>query len=133
MPTTPADDHPPTAWAPRDWRVADGRQRATPLFDPRRLAEAHAAFDRGAFLRDGFWVLPGVMGEPTRRRWAAALERAQQLQDEFVVADWASSVDWPAAGLEPPPPGSVPPPELRAVAQGKSQTLPTVLREIGDG
>jgi hypothetical protein len=134
-PAFPAEDQqqlPPIAWAPADWQAADERQRSTPLFHPRRLADATAQFDRDAFLRDGFWVLPRLMSEDTCRQWSAALLQAQAIHDAFVVAeDWHSSVPWPDLGLTPPAPGSVPPAELRSAAQGRSQELPGVLAKFG--
>jgi hypothetical protein len=137
----PADhSSPPVAmWTSSEWRAADARQCGTPLFDSGRLAAATEEFDRNAFLRDGYWVLPGIMTEETRCTWSAALRQAQAIHDAFIVDDWRGKIPWAAMGWTEPSTGSVPPAQLRAEAQGRSQELPRVLerfssewRERGD-
>ena len=121
---------PPIEWTSAEWRAADERQRGTQLFDSEMLAAATEHFDRETFLRDGYWLLPAIMSEETRSAWSAALRQAQQLHDTFLVADWESTVPWAVLGLTQPATGDVPPAQLRAEAQGRSQELPRVLERF---
>ena len=121
----------PLDWTAADWRAANERQCSTSLFDSKTLAEAEAEFDRDTFLRDGYWVLPGIMSGQARAMWSASLRKVQEIHDAFVVADWSSSVPWEAIGLTEPEAGTVPLACLRANAQGRSQELPRVLQTCG--
>jgi hypothetical protein len=121
---------PPIAWGRHEWRAADARQCSILLFDSAKLAAATKEFDREAFLRDGYWLLPGIMTEETRSAWSAALRQAQKVHDTFIVDDWREIVPWAAIGLTHPSTRSVPPAQLRAEAQGRSQELPHVLERF---
>ena len=46
--------------------------------------EVLAAFDRGFFEREGYWVWDGVLTDEGRRRWTATLQRLQGLNDSFL-------------------------------------------------
>ena len=126
-PTAASASTPPLRWSQAEWAEAEARMQCTPLFAPERLTAARASFDRAAFLRDGYWVLPGVMGDATRRRWRAALAEAQSQHDAFLTSDWDAEVDWGALEIVPPPPA--PPRVRRAAACGRSQELPNALRQ----
>ena len=49
------------------------------IYDPKMLKD----MDEGAFLRDGYICLPGIMTEECRRLWSASLRR------------WQQSIRWP--------------------------------------
>ena len=66
-----------------------------PIFEPYTL-------DTEALHRDGYAILPSIMLPETRRRWKAACQAVQALNDRLLLeTDW-SAVDWPAVGLEQP-------------------------------
>ena len=66
-----------------------------PIFEPYTL-------DTEALHRDGYVILPSIMLPETRRRWKAACQAVQAINDRLLLeTDW-SAVDWPAVGLEQP-------------------------------
>eukprot|EP01045_Picozoa_sp_COSAG04_P003460 COSAG04_NODE_141_length_23595_cov_4.393003_7_plen_270_part_00 len=66
-----------------------------PIFEPYTL-------DTEALHRDGYAILPSIMLPETRRRWKAACQAVQVINDRLLLeTDW-SAVDWPAVGLEQP-------------------------------
>jgi hypothetical protein len=48
---------------------------------------------RSRFREDGFCVFEAVMTPDTQRKWTAALQECQRLNDSLLWADWAT-LDW---------------------------------------
>ena len=59
------------------------------------------AFDEEKWLRDGYYVWPGIMTPECRRLWSEALRECQAIQDYAIFnTDW-NNMDWAAHGLPP--------------------------------
>ena len=59
-------------------------------------------FDRVAWERDGYLVLPDVLTDEARERWLSTLQRLQRLQDEITLrTDWNDGAAWASLGLRP--------------------------------
>ena len=83
--------------------------------------EVLAAFDRGFFEREGYWVWDGVLTDEGRRRWTATLERLQGLNDSFLQrTDWGA-LDYAGMGLTAPDPEVHAPGFLASCCGGSEQ------------
>jgi hypothetical protein len=82
---------PPALWGAREW-AGLAASAAEPLFDMVEVRRQHAAQGE-RYARDGFAVFEGVMTAASRRRWVAALQEVQRLNDNLLRADWAA-LDW---------------------------------------
>jgi hypothetical protein len=93
----------PLAWGREEWSDATQRREdgAAALLHEAVIKEH---FDREQFLRDGVALLPGVMTDEARLRWAAATQGAQDLNDCMISAapGWPDLIDWPALGRAAP-------------------------------
>jgi hypothetical protein len=111
----------PVEWGVEDWQRLATSHAAEDIYHREVLAEV----DRGAFLRDGYLVLPGVMTDPGR--WSAALREAQGVNDA-VVRNLGSptrgeAIDWAGLGAAARP--TVPLSEAEVIkAVGNSQSIP---------
>jgi hypothetical protein len=85
-------DTPPALWSAADWAVMAAEQVAEPLFDMDEVRRQHTA-QRSRFREDGFCVFEAVMTPDTQRKWTAALQECQRLNDSLLWADWAT-LDW---------------------------------------
>ena len=111
----------PVQWDSEDWQRLAASQDAEDIYHREALADV----DRGAFLRDGYLVLPGVMTDPGR--WAAALREAQGVNDAVVRSLGAplrgEAIDWAGLGAAARP--MVPLSEAEvSKAVGNSQSIP---------
>ena len=83
--------------------------------------EILAAFDRGFFEREGYWVWDGVLTDEGRRRWTATLQRLQGLNDSFLQrTDWGA-LDYAGMGLTAPDPEVHAPGFLASCCGGSEQ------------
>lgn len=114
----------PVLWEQAEWEAMRRRQAAHGLFDWEKVL---SQFDRGAYERDGYCVLRGVMTPPTAARWAEGLRQCQRLNDRLLGADWRTQIDWEALGLQAPPPQQLSPEAIRK-AMGTAQAIPQTVR-----
>ena len=81
-------------------------------------------FDRVAWERDGYLVLPDVLTDEARERWLSTLQRLQRIQDEITLrTDWNDGAAWASLGLRPREP--------RATAADYYIPRPTTKEEDG--
>ena len=93
------EETPPALWGPAEWRALEARHRTEPLLD---MAEVRRQLASQSYAEDGVAVLRGVMTPEAQRRWEAALELCQELNDRLVLADWRRDIDWRALRVRPP-------------------------------
>ena len=75
--------------------AAEAPAEPEPLFRP-------FEFDRDAWERDQYLVLPGVLTDGARERWLGSLQRLQAMQDSIIRrTPWNDAAAWAPLGLTP--------------------------------
>ena len=81
-------DETPLLWSAAEWAAAEAQQQAEPIFEAAAYEEQMAA-QAGAFERDGYVVLRGVMTPAATAKWTRSLRRGQELNDLLIRCDWS--------------------------------------------
>lgn len=113
-------DEMPCLWTAEEWSAAEVQQRAEPIFDTQAF-DAQVEAQAGAFERDGYLVLRGVMTAAATAAWAQSLRRCQQLNDNLVRCDWQQGIGWDGLGWEGSEPPEPPNQQMIETAIGSGQ------------
>jgi hypothetical protein len=122
----------PCLWTAAEWAGAEAQQRSEPIFDAAEF-EAQMAAQEGAFERDGYVVLRGVMTTDATRQWTSSMLRSQELNDNLVRCgrDWHNAIDWEGLGWDSPALPEPPAAEVIARATGSGQRFKPQTKENG--